>query len=128
MTKRKSQASKGESSTKESRGRKQGRGAAAADAATAASEQAAAAEAMRLLKLAPQRAIHTLRLVEAMRGTDDVLERVKATCALLEEDGKRANSLLDMSLLVDGDEVSHTSESAARTLNNGALVLTLARL
>ena len=42
-------------------------------------------------------------------------ERVKATCKLLEEDRDRLESLLDMSLRVDGDEVSRGSESVART-------------
>ena len=36
-----------------------------------------------------------------------------ATCALLEEDIKRDESLLDLSLRVDGDEVSRTSKSVA---------------
>ena len=59
--------------------------------------------------------LHTLDFVDAMRGAGNMLERVQATCKLLEEDGKRAESLLDMSLCVDGDEVSRASESVART-------------
>ena len=105
MTKRKSPSSKKGNANKKSRGGEQGRGDVEADAASAASKQADADE-MRSIKVASQRAARTLELVDTMRGAGSLLERVKATCKLLEEDSKREESLLDMSLLVDGDEVS----------------------
>ena len=48
----------------------------------------------------------TRKLVSATLRSGSLTERMKATCALLKADGERAESLLDMSLRVEGHEVS----------------------
>ena len=81
--------------------------------AVASVSSAAAATAPSSEAFARRSGLRTLDFVNAMRGSGSVLERIQATCKLLQEDSEREESLLDMSLRVDGDEVSETSESAA---------------
>ena len=71
-------------------------------------------------KLAPQIAAQTLRLADAMQATDgSCVERVQSVVNLLKEDADRPESLIDLSLSFEGDEVSpfppHTAPAAACT-------------
>ena len=84
----------------------------AADVVTAAAASlgSAASSAARTMAadLISLKQLHTLALVNATRGSGSLTERTEATCALLKADGERAESMLDMSLRVDGNEVSQT--------------------
>ena len=119
---------------KEERGAKQSRYSEAAKdvtsadsaASTASSSNASVASAMGANSSSLKRA-HTLELVNAIRGGGTLNERMRETCALLKADGERAESLLDMSLLVDGDEVrqftSRPRSFGEQLADRGALVV-----
>jgi len=59
----------------------------------------------RAFQLDLARAFHTLKFVDVMRGPGTLTQRMKNMCDLLDEDSLRADSLLDMSLNVDNNEV-----------------------
>jgi len=59
-------------------------------------------------QLAPQIATQTQRLIKAIEAIDgSCVECVESVVNLLKEDARRTESLLDLSLPLEGDEVSH---------------------
>ena len=58
-------------------------------------------------RLAPLIAAQTLRLIKAFRATDDsFVQRVESVVNLMKEDADRPESLIDLSLPMEGDKVS----------------------
>ena len=74
-------------------------------------------------QLAPLIVTHTLRLIDAIQMTDgSCVQRVQWMVDLLKEDARHPESLLDLSLPMEGSRVSlfhpHTASTAARAFES----------
>ena len=87
-----------------------------AEAAAAASREDQRDAALAHARLAPQIAAQTLRLTDAVQATDgSCLERAQSVVNLLTEDADRPESLIDLSLRLEDDEVSPFHPNTACT-------------
>ena len=74
-------------------------------------------------RLAPLVVTQTLRLIDAIQATDgSCAQRVQSVVKLVKEDAHRPESLIDLSLPLEGDMVSpfypNTASPAARTFES----------
>ena len=92
---------------------------AAATGADAAGGDGSFDAALTRANLAPRIATQTLKLIDALKATDgNYTQRVQTVADLLKVDTERPKSLIDQSLVVEGERVSrsiHTGGAAAAT-------------
>ena len=79
----------------------------ASSAAAAAESNGFFESAVARANLAPRIAAHTLKLIHALKATDGShTPRMQAVVDLLKQDACRPDSLLDLSLIAEGEKVS----------------------